>query len=260
MKMSQKINIALFSSFVVAAVSEAFIWGSDFLSNQSVPWHMQSGIDENSLSTYGVNEYRLLDRRPVIAQINKSPQKQVLILVDSWGVSHDKSVLEKEFSIFNDVTHDFAIHHRMTNRTKHAERVEFRMDSPDALSLFGGDSLEFGRSEYMKEKGFSKLLFCQKCSDSIMLTKLDSVINEGVFYNIAWTTQDSRYGSEDSLMATLKGVHGLAKGHPDIQFVIQGTHRPILGAPEKRREYYAHWVPVVIIKANSKLAEFVKPD
>lgn len=246
MKMSQKINIALFSSFVVTAVSGAFIWGSDFLSNQSVPWHMQSGIDEDSLSTYGVNEYRLLDRRPVIAQINKSPKKQVLILVDSWGVSHDKSVLEKEFSIFNDIPHDFAIHHRMANRTKHAERVEYRRDSSDALFLFGGDSLEFGRSEYMQEKGFSKLLFCQKCSDSIMLTKLDSVISDDIFYSIAWTTQDSRYGSEDSLMATLKGISNLAKEHPDIRFVVQGAHRPILCTPEIKRTFYEHWVPVVI--------------
>lgn len=246
MKMSQKINIALFSSFVVAAVSGAFIWGSDFLSNQSVPWHMQSGVDKDSLSTYGVNEYRLLDRRPVIAQINKNPKKQVLILVDSWGVSHDKSVLEKEFSIFNDIPHDFAIHHRMANRTKHAERVEYRKDSSEALFLFGGDSLEFGRLEYMQKIGYSRQLFCQKCSDSLMLAKLDSVMNEGSFYTIAWTTQDSRYGSEDSLMTTLKGIHSLAKEYPDVRFVVQGTHRPILCNPEYKRTFYEHWVPVVI--------------
>lgn len=247
MKMSQKINIALSSCFVVAAVSGAFIWGSDFLSNQKVPWHMQSGIDEDSLSTYGENDYRLLDKRPVITQINRSQKKQVLILVDSWGVPHDKSKLEKEFALFNDIPHDLAIHHRMANRTKHAERVEFRMDSPDALYLFGGDSLEFGRSEYMKEKGFSKLLFCQKCSDSIMLTKLDSVISDDIFYSIAWTTQNSRYGSEDSLMATLKGISNLAKEYSDIQFIVQGAHRPILCSPELKRTFYEHWVPVVVL-------------
>lgn len=247
MKMSQKINIALFSSFVVTAVSGAFIWGSDFLLNQSVPWHMQSGIDEDSLSTYGVNEYRLLDRRPVIAQINKNQKKQVLILVDSWGVSHDKSVLEKEFSIFNDIPHDFAIHHRMANRTKHAERVEYRRDSSDALFLFGGDSLEFGRSEYMQEIGYSRRLFFQKCSDSLMLAKLDSVMSDGAFSTIAWTTQGSRYGSEDSLMSTLKGIHSLAKEYPDVRFVVQGTHRPILCNPEYKRTFYEHWVPVVVL-------------
>ena len=221
MKTPQKITIALVSCFMIAAVSGAFIWGSDFLSNQKVPWHMQSGIDEDSLSTYGVNGYRLLDRRPVIAQINKSQKKQILILVDSWGVPHDKSVLEKEFSLFNDMSHEFAIHHRMANRTKHAERVEYRKDSSDALFLFGGDSLEFDRLEYMQEIGYSRRLFCQKCSDSLMLAKLDSVMNEGSFYTIAWTTQDSRFGSEDSLMTTLKGIRGLAKEHPDVRFVVQ---------------------------------------
>ena len=247
MKTPQKINIALFSCFMIAAVSGAFIWGSDFLSNQKVPWHMQSGIDEDSLSTYGVNGYRLLDRRPVIAQINKSQKKQILILVDSWGVPHDKSVLEKEFSLFNDMSHEFAIHHRMANRTKHAERVEYRKDSSDALFLFGGDSLEFDRLEYMQEIGYSRRLFCQKCSDSLMLAKLDSVMNEGSFYTIAWTTQDSRFGSEDSLMTTLKGIRGLAKEHPDVRFVVQGTHRPILCPPEYKRTFYEHWVPVVVL-------------
>ncbi|SHL62308.1 hypothetical protein [Fibrobacter sp. UWH4] len=247
MKMSQKINIALFSSFVVTAVSGAFIWGSDFLSNQNVPWHMQSGIDEDSLSTYGENDYRLLDKRPVIAQINRSQKKQVLILVDSWGVPHDKSKLEKEFSIFNDIPHDFAIHHRMANRTKHAERVEYRRDSSDALFLFGGDSLEFGRSEYMQEIGYSRRLFFQKCSDSLMLAKLDSVMSDGAFSTIAWTTQGSRYSSEDSLMSTLKGIRNLAKEHSDVRFVVQGTHRPILCSSEYKRTFYEHWVPTVVL-------------
>ena len=247
MSISQKINTVLFSIFVIAAVSGAFIFGSDFLSNQSVPWHMQSGIDEDSLSTYGLNSYRLLDRRPVIAQINKSSKKQVLILVDSWGVPHDKSKLDVEFAVFNEIPHDFAIHHRMANRTKHAERVEFRKDSSEALFLFGGNFLEFGRSGYMQEMGYSRLLFCQKCSDSIMLTKLDSVISDDIFYSIAWTTQNSRYGSEDSLMATLKGISNLAKEHPDIRFVVQGAHRPILCSPELKRTFYEHWVPVVVL-------------
>ena len=80
-----------------------------------------------------------------------------------------------------------------------------------------------------------------------MIEHLDSMLSETQFNTIAWTTQDSRFGDENKLTSLLKNIAKLAEKHPTIQFIIQGTHRPILSTPEKRRENYPHWVPVVVL-------------
>ena len=242
----QKINLSAFVLFCLTIISFAYFVGSDFLRKQEKPWHMQTTVHEDSLSsTYQAN-YQILDRHPVIQQINPKKQNTVLILVDAWGVPFDESRLENEFKIFKHLPHQFAIHKRLGNRTKHAEHVEFRKDSSEAIFIFGGDSLEYGRKEYMPTLGYREQLYCQKCPDSAMIGLLDSLLLEARFNTIAWTTQDSRLGDENKLISLLKNIANLAKKHPTVQFVIQGAHRPILGTPEKRREYYAHWVPIVI--------------
>ena len=42
-------------------------------------------------------------------------------------------------------------------------------------------------------------------------------------------------------------VADVARRHPEARFIVQGTHRPILGNPKIRRESYSHWVPAVVI-------------
>ena len=80
-----------------------------------------------------------------------------------------------------------------------------------------------------------------------MIAKLDSLIQESLFRVYAWTTQDSRFGNRDKLHNTLQGLSGLAQKYPDIQFIVQGLHRPILGSPETRHAYKSHWVPAAIL-------------
>ena len=85
-----------------------------------------------------------------------------------------------------------------------------------------------------------------------MATMLDSVLaavevdSASLVKNIAWTTQDSRDGDRAKLHATLRLIAEVARKHPEVRFIVQGTHRPILGDPKIRRESFTHWVPVVI--------------
>ena len=179
-------------------------------------------------------------------------------MVDAWGVSFDEDLLAEDFSIFKDLPHKEFLHHRLANRTRHAEFAELRFPSDSVRSyggiyLFGGDSLEYGRDLYIDSLGYTQKLFCQKCADSVMLGKLDSLLaldslfTQDVAKVIALTTQDSRDGDRAKLHVTLRGIAKVTRNHPGVRFIIQGTHRPILGDPKIRRESFTHWVPAVVI-------------
>ena len=247
MNKTHKINLVIFITFCLVIISFAYFGGADFLSKQEKPWHMQTGLHEDSLSSDYTTTYPIFDRHPAIRQIEPKDVPTVLILVDAWGLPLNESKLKKEFDLFSSLPHSFAIHKRLGNRTKHAEHVEFRIDSYDAVFIFGGDSLEYGRKEYIPTLGYGEQLYYQNYSDSMMIEVLDSLLSGQLFSTIAWTTQDSRLGDEKKLIYTLKNIAELAQKWPTIRFIVQGTHRPILGTPEKKREYYSHWVPVVVI-------------
>lgn len=216
MEKSQKINLTIFLAFIAITIPLAYVLGSDFMGKQEKPWHMQGAIHEDSLSQEYFHKYTILDKVPVALQIDRSKEKRVLILIDAWGVPFDEKKLAEEFAIFKDVSHKFAIHKRLKNVTKHAEFVEFRPDSIE--SIFTIDELD----------------------------KLDSLLENSDYKIIALTVRNSKDGSEENLRKGLNDIAGLMKKYPDVQFIVQGAHRPILGTPETRREYYAHWVPVVI--------------
>ena len=217
MEKSQKINLAIFLAFIVFVIPLSYIMGSDFMGKQEKPWHMQGAVHEDSLSQEYLHKYKILDKVPVALQLERNKEKRVLILIDAWGVPFDEQKLAKEFAIFKDVPHKFAIHKRLKNVTKHAELVEFRTDSLDSLVVV--DRLD----------GI----------DSLLVNSGDKMI--------ALTMHVSKDGSEENLRKILNEIAGLIKKFPDVQFIVQGAHRPILGTPETRREYYAHWVPVVIL-------------
>ena len=216
MKKIQKINLAVFLAFIVFVIPLSYIMGSDFMGKQEKPWHMQGAVHEDSLSQEYLGKYKILDKVPVTLQVERSKEKRVLILIDAWGVPFDEKKMAKEFAIFKDVPHEYAIHKRLKNVTKHAELVEFRTDSTESIVAI--------------EK----------------LSRLDSLLMNSDYKTVALTINDSKEGSEESLRNVLNDIAELMKKFPDVQFIVQGAHRPILGTPETRREYYAHWVPVVI--------------
>lgn len=254
----QKIGLVAFVAFVTFAVVFSYMTKSQFIKMPEKPWHMQPFIDADSLTEEYIFKYEQFDSRKLIGQFADSSRVTVSILVDAWGIPFDESLLAEDFAIFRDLPHREFLHHRLANRTRHAEFAELRIpgDSTrphDGVYLFGGDSLEYGRNLYMDSLGYGVRLFCQKCPDSVMAATLDSVLaavavdTASPVKNVAWTTQDSRDGDRAKLHATLRLIAGVARKHPEARFIVQGTHRPILGDPKIRRESFAHWVPAVVI-------------
>ena len=214
---SQKINIVIFLAFIVFIIPISYIIGSDFMGKQEKPWHMQGTVHEDSLSQEYLRKYTILDKVPVAMQIERVKEKRVLFLIDAWGVPFDEKKLAEELAIFKEIPHKYAIHKRLKNVTKHAELVELQVDSSDSNVV---------------ANNFEELV---------------SLLMNPDYRTMALTVRDSRDGSEENLQNALKRISEMTKKFPDVQFIVQGTHRAILGTPEKRREYYAHWVPVVVI-------------
>lgn len=252
-----KIGFGLFAAFVAFAVVFSYLISAQYIKTGDKPWHMQPFIDADSLTAEYAGNYELLGKGLLFRRFADSTRTTVNILVDAWGVPFEPQLLREDFAVFKDVPHKEYLHYRLVNRTRHAEFAELRIPGDSTrphggVYLFGGDSLEYGRNLYMDSLGYGVRLFCQKCPDSVMATMLDSVLaavagdSASLVKNVAWTTQGSRDGDRAKLHATLRLVTDVARKHPEARFIVQGTHRPILGDPKIRRESFAHWVPVVI--------------
>ena len=222
----------------------------DFSSPFGKPWHLLPSVHEDSLSREYLENYRLLNKNALRLMLYDSSRTNVFVLVDAWGVPSQESVLKEEFAFFENVPHVFALHQRLANRTKYAERVEFRNGPENKMYLFGGDTLEYNRPALVSEIGFKKTLFCQNCGDGTMISKIDSLLENDSLKLIAWTTQSSRSGNKDSLHKSLKLIADFAIRHPNAYIVVQGTHRPVLCNFDVRNSYKSHWVPVVILNAK----------
>ena len=258
MTKSQKISFAIFIAFVSFAVVFSYLIKAQFIKVPDKPWHMQFSPSEDSLSVDYIQQYELLDKQRLVGKFSDSSRTTVTILVDAWGVPFEHSLLCEDFAIFGDLPHKEYLHNRLANRTRHAEFVELRIvadstSSHNGLYLFGGDSLEYGRNLYIDSLGYGKQIFCQECDDSVMVNILDSVLTaaEGdsasLVKYVAWTTQDSRDGDRAKLRVTLRHIADVARKHPEVRFIVQGTHCPILGDPRIRRESFARWVPALVI-------------
>ena len=248
MKKFQKINLIVFLCLIAVTCISFYISEKTIFAHPlDKPWHLQPTVHEDSLTPEYKSHYKILGKPRLSQQVGDTARVQVYILVDAWGVPVNEAMLAEDFSAFADLPHLFALHQRLSNRTKHAERTEFRNSIPGSIYLFGGDSLEYGRTEYVPELGFSKSIFCQHCDDSVMLAKVDSLLLADSLKFIAWTTQSSRTGDRDSLHLALRRIADFARIHPEILFIVQGTHRPTLGTPEARKSCKAHWVPAAIL-------------
>lgn len=254
MKQWQKINLISFLMLLFLTCSIVYLGERMNMSSPyEKPWHLLPSIHEDSLSQKYKDDYVILDKRKISLRYIDSSRARVLILVDSWGVPVQEDLLKEDLSVFEDIPHVYALHQRLANRTKHAEMTEYRNTPASSVYLFGGDSAEYNRKQYINELGFGDALFCHYCGDSIMLHKIDSLLCADSLTNIAWTTQSSRSGNRDSLHIALKRIAQLVKSYPNVLFIIQGTHRPILGMPKTRNAYKSHWVPTVILNHREQL-------
>ena len=249
MSMWQRINLVAFLVLIFVTVSLIYVLGrASFSAPFGKPWHLLPAVHEDSLSTTYKGTYQIMDKTPLRAKLFDTTKTNVFILIDAWGVPIDENILALDLKKFGALPHKFALHRRLANYTSHAEHAEFRNNFASNIFLFGGDSLQFNRTDYIFEIGFQQAIYCQSCPNNMLIDKIDSILTEPEHpHFIAWTALASTVGDQNEIRQVLKQIANLAKKHPEVQFVIQGTHRPVLCGPEIRNSYKAHWVPVVIL-------------
>lgn len=248
MKKWQRVNLFVFLAMVFATVSLIYVLGKmDFTTPFGKPWHLLPSVHEDSLSVFYKANYDILGKRPLHLSMYDTSKTNVFILIDAWGVPTEERILAEDFKMLENIPHKFALHRRLANYTSHAEHAEFR-NNQNSLFLFGGDSSHFNRAEYIPEIGFQQTLYCPSCSNNAIIDKIDSVLIEPICPQfIAWTAQASTIGDSDEIRRVLKQITDLAQKHPEVRFVVQGTHRPVLCEPKIRNSYKAHWVPVAVL-------------
>ena len=149
-----------------------------------------------------------------------------------------------------------------------------RAQGVKTLYVYGGDSLVQMRNKYIRNVGFDETFFGISANSGVeprtdresaaLLDSLLSVQDSAVRF-IAWTTLDTKFplpGFKDPyridvaavdsvytecLAGTLQLVAGLAKKHPDVRFIVQGDHNPILSPLKFQEKFYKRWVPFVVL-------------
>lgn len=139
------------------------------------------------------------------------------------------------------------------------------------LFVYGGDSLEQMRNRYIRNMGFGEVLYGAvnggPWSDCVSAKLIDSLLSvqDAALRFVAWTTRDTKFplhGFKDPykidvaavdsayterLAGTLQLVANLAKKYPDVRFIVQGDHNPILSPLKFQEKFYKRWVPFVIL-------------
>lgn len=142
--------------------------------------------------------------------------------------------------------------------------------------IYGGDSLEHMRNKYIRNVGFEETLFgktvnsgieprTDRESAALLDSLLGAVDSDSTLRFIAWTTRDTKFplqGFKDPyridvamvdsayterLAGTLQLVADLAKKHPNVRFIVQGDHNPILSPLKFQEKFYKRWVPFVVL-------------
>ena len=236
----------------------------------------------NNLTTEFKEKNNATDSVSVTRYYVDTTRNNVVVLVESWGIPMDSTLFTKELAVFEGSIKDYGIHFRMYSRTRTAEREDLldsawrdstrRRDSlymPNRFAalgyktsfLFGGNSTVQWRYKYIHNIGFKETFWTDSATtDIVMAEKIDSLLNQpdSVKHFIAWTTRDTRFAISDDaieteklyyerLFGTLQIVADLAKKHPDVRFVVQGDHEPILSPLEFQRKFYRRWVPYVVL-------------
>lgn len=246
-----RINLALFSAFLAFLVSLPILCADRFLPSEDAPWQL-TPFNNDSLSTFYREHYRTVDSRTLMNNLSDSTKKTVMILVDGWGVPYDEKMLLQDFELLKNDDVQYVLHKRLLSYTSHAEGVEYHVGFDKGVLLTSGDSSSCASKREKTNRSFEQTLCFEGYGDSLMIQTIDSLINDGVWNRIAWTVRSTREGNRETLHNVLRKLSDVAKRHTDVQFVIQGTHRPILGTPETRRKYLAPWVPAVFINCKLK--------
>ncbi len=140
--------------------------------------------------------------------------------------------------------------------------------------IYGGDSLVQMRNKYIRNVGFDETFFgisansgVEPRTDRESAALLDSLLSvqDSTLRFIAWTTLDTKFPLQgfmdpykidvaaldsaytERLAGTLQLVADLAKKHPEVRFIVQGDHNPILSPLKFQEKFYKRWVPFVVL-------------
>ena len=250
--------------------------------NRAVP----KPVARDSLPESFRAKYFTTDSATITRGFTDSTRTNVLVLVESWGVPLDMNRFAKQLRAFEGVPMQAGAHHRMYSRTRTAEREDLiysvsrdstgRRDTiflPQVLRaqgvktqfIYGGDSLVQMRNKYIRNVGFDET-FYENRTDYESATLLDSLLSaqDSALRFIAWTTHDTKFPLQgfmdpykidvaaldsaytERLAGTLQLVADLAKKHPEVRFIVQGDHNPILSPLKFQEKFYKRWVPFVV--------------
>lgn len=249
MKM-RNINLALFSLFLISLISIPILCVDRYLSHPDYPWQLVP-FGADSLSQTYKNQYQILGPQALMTHLADSSKSTAMVLIDGWGVPYDEKKLKDDFEILQGPNTSFAMHKRLLGHTSHAENVEYRVGFSDGTLIADGDVATCAKVESEQGVHFKQTICCEDCNDMQTVAILDSLITDTTRNKIGWTVRSTREGDREELHGLLRRLVDIANKHPETQFIIQGTHRPILGTPETRRKYLAPWVPSAFI--NCKL-------
>ena len=250
MKM-RNINLALFSLLLALFISFPILCVDKYLSHPDYPWQLVP-FGADSLSQTYKNRYQIMGPQALMTRLVDSSKKTVMVLVDGWGVPYDEKKLEDDFEILQGPKVSFAIHRRLLGHTTHAENVEYKAGFSEGVLIASGDSIACKKAESDQTDHFNKTICCEKCNDKQAIALLDSLIADSSWNKVGWSVYSTREGNREKLRTLLRTFANVAKKYPETQFIIQGTHRPILGTPETRRMYLAPWAPAVFINCGLK--------
>lgn len=239
-------------------------------------------------------KYIVTDSVTITRDYVDTARNNVIILIESWGLPLDIKRFERQTNLFNGITTAVGTHNRMYSRTRTAEREDLTQsyvrDSVTWLRdttflpkvfasigfkttfLFGGDSLEHYRHNYIKNIGFSEAIYGKPTSeskhlcDTEIIAKIDSIlVDTAQKHFIAWTTADTKfpmsefpdiyYSNADAIDSVYSSklhndfimIADLARRHPETRFIIQGDHNPILSPVEFQEKFYKRWVPFIVL-------------
>lgn len=249
---ARNINLILFFATLAILIAIPFVSGKLFKINQNAPWQFSPFNSGDSLSVAYTERYRVMDAPALIRRMEDTTRTIVSVMIDGWGVPYDEEILAADFALFDAKTTQFTLHKRLAGHTSHAENVEMRTGFKDGLSVVSGDSSECSQFELLPRFGAKQTFCCLNCTDGDVAVSLDSLLADTTWKRMEWTVHETNLGDRDKLHSLLRQLSDVSAKHPEVQFIIQGTHRPILGTPETRRKYNARWVPAVFINCKLK--------
>ena len=280
----RQVSVILFISFFGHFFAFKF-FSSQPLFQFSIPIYLtqhQSYVDRNRIPDAMKKVYNVTDSVSITKYYIDTTRSNVVVLLESWGIPMDSAMFARELSVFEASVKDRGIHFRMYSRTRTAEREDLldsawrdstgRRDSlfmPNRFAslgyktsfLFGGDSTIQWRYKYIQNIGFQNAFWTDSATADVeMAAKIDSLLNQSdtVKHFIAWTTRDTRFPISDDpaeceklyyerLFGTLRIIADLVKKHPNVRFVVQGDHEPILSPLAFQRKFFRRWVPFVVL-------------